>query len=49
MSMAIKIQLNENYSDYVRYINDNVNKSGTIYSEAFLTYDENLDGAKIRK
>ena len=42
-----KNSLEENYSDYVRYINDKVNQSGTVYSEAFLTYDENLDGAKL--
>lgn len=42
-----KNKLEENYSDYIRYINANVNKSGTIYSEAYLTYDENLDAAKI--
>ena len=42
-----KNSLEENYSDYVRYVNDKVNKSGTVYSEAFLTYDENLDGAKL--
>ena len=42
-----KNSLEENYSDYVRYVNDKVNQSGTIYSEAFLTYDENLDGAKL--
>ena len=42
-----KNSLEENYSDYVRYVNDKVNQSGTVYSEAFLTYDENLDGAKL--
>jgi len=42
-----KNNLEENYSDYVRYVNDKVNQSGTVYSEAFLTYDENLDGAKL--
>ena len=42
-----KNSVEENYSDYIRYVNANVNKSGTIYSEAYLTYDENLDAAKI--
>jgi len=42
-----KNTVEENYSDYIRYVNTNVSKSGTIYSEAYLTYDENLDAAKI--
>lgn len=42
-----KNTVEENYSDYIRYVNTNVSKSGTIYSEAYLTYDENLDAASI--
>lgn len=42
-----KNTVEENYSDYIRYVNANVNKSGTIYSEAYLTYDKNLDAATI--